>query len=314
MAISMSHSNELDVSDKSGLRGQKRVPNEDRDLDDSAGSPPILIRDTDEEDKGENEEDELGKLICSDGERLLAFVDGLRKIDALHDVRLDLPQVRCGPSSSREALTINCAQLVVVGNTSSGKSSLLQAITKLPFPVSQDLCTHFATETEIRRCRPSEKPGYKIMVKPASMGEREVLDFKPIEYRNDDWRNVYRQLKDDIRKAFERMRPTKSAGDDTGRKRNTFKENKRATANPQPQFREDIMTVEVVKPDQAHFSIVDVPGLASSMCQPLIMILFTHGSDCTDGAPQDIQLSENLARRYISNPRAITLYVCPFTH
>jgi len=40
---------------------------------------------------------------------------------------------------------------VVVGDQSSGKSSLLEALTGLPFPIASQLCTRFATQVSFRR-------------------------------------------------------------------------------------------------------------------------------------------------------------------
>ncbi len=42
-------------------------------------------------------------------------------------------------------------QLVVVGDQSSGKSSVLEALTALPFPRESTLCTRFATQITFRR-------------------------------------------------------------------------------------------------------------------------------------------------------------------
>lgn len=42
-------------------------------------------------------------------------------------------------------------QLVVCGDQSSGKSSVLEAITEIPFPRKEKLCTRFATEIVLRR-------------------------------------------------------------------------------------------------------------------------------------------------------------------
>lgn len=42
-------------------------------------------------------------------------------------------------------------QLVVVGDQSSGKSSVLEAITDFPFPRKLGLCTRFATNIILRR-------------------------------------------------------------------------------------------------------------------------------------------------------------------
>ena len=39
---------------------------------------------------------------------------------------------------------------MVCGNQSAGKSSVLEALTKIPFPRSDTLCTRFATEITLR--------------------------------------------------------------------------------------------------------------------------------------------------------------------
>lgn len=41
---------------------------------------------------------------------------------------------------------VELPQLVVCGDQSSGKSSVLEAITEIPFPRKENLCTRFATE------------------------------------------------------------------------------------------------------------------------------------------------------------------------
>jgi len=46
---------------------------------------------------------------------------------------------------------ISLPQIVVVGDQSSGKSSVLEGLTKLPFPRESDLCTRFATQIVFRR-------------------------------------------------------------------------------------------------------------------------------------------------------------------
>lgn len=46
---------------------------------------------------------------------------------------------------------VGLPQLVVCGDQSSGKSSVLEAITEIPFPRQENLCTRFATEIILRR-------------------------------------------------------------------------------------------------------------------------------------------------------------------
>ena len=80
----------------------------------------------------------------------LASLDLLEKIDRLFACNVgeyvDLPQ------------------LVVVGDQSSGKSSVLEALTNLPFPRESGLCTRFATQIIFRR---SQETHVSISVIPA---------------------------------------------------------------------------------------------------------------------------------------------------
>jgi len=46
---------------------------------------------------------------------------------------------------------ISLPQLIVCGDQSSGKSSVLEAISGIPFPTRDNMCTRFATEVILRR-------------------------------------------------------------------------------------------------------------------------------------------------------------------
>ncbi len=58
--------------------------------------------------------------------RLLDVIDEIRDFDIHHNI--DLPQ------------------LVVCGDQFSGKSSVLEAISEIPFPRGENTCTRFVTE------------------------------------------------------------------------------------------------------------------------------------------------------------------------
>jgi len=47
---------------------------------------------------------------------------------------------------------VELPQLIVCGDQSSGKSSVLEAITEIPFPRKENLCTRFATEVRLNKC------------------------------------------------------------------------------------------------------------------------------------------------------------------
>ncbi|KAG0038513.1 hypothetical protein BGZ82_011716, partial [Podila clonocystis] len=46
---------------------------------------------------------------------------------------------------------LSIPQMAIIGDQSSGKSSVLEAITKLSFPRDKDMCTRFATLVNMRR-------------------------------------------------------------------------------------------------------------------------------------------------------------------
>ena len=54
-------------------------------------------------------------------------------------------------------------QLVVCGDQSSGKSSVLEAISQIPFPRKENLCTRFATEIILRN---SPTPSVNAKITP----------------------------------------------------------------------------------------------------------------------------------------------------
>lgn len=63
---------------------------------------------------------------------------------------------------------IDLPQLVVVGDQSSGKSSVLEGLTKLPFPRDSGLCTRFVTQIIFRRALDGNERRIVASVIPAS--------------------------------------------------------------------------------------------------------------------------------------------------
>ncbi|KAJ5660221.1 hypothetical protein N7507_006672 [Penicillium longicatenatum] len=218
----------------------------------SAGSPAP-------ESDDESDEEVLRSIGSVEGEELLAFFDKVRNAYQIDTSSLPLPQ------------------LVAVGGTSCGKSSLLQALTKLPFPVDNGICTLFATETTIHRCDPFKHPHYTITIETKGGGNT----FLPREYSNESWANVSQHLKEDLKDVFAQQHAQSKTPRVHGGKAGLDR------------LHEQVMRVNVYKHNQAHFSVVDIPGLISG------------------GSRADQRLSESLARQYMANPRAIVLAVMP---
>ena len=65
---------------------------------------------------------------------------------------------------------IDLPQLVVVGDQSSGKSSVLEGLTNLPFPRDSTLCTRFATQISFRR---SQHASITVSIKPSESSSEE---------------------------------------------------------------------------------------------------------------------------------------------
>lgn len=96
----------------------------------------------------------LRQLLTPDQEELLNLIDKLREY-RLNEI-VDLPEI------------------VVCGNQSCGKSSVLEAISQLTFPRGDTLCTTFATELVLRRGIPRAT----VRIRPASIGEP-IEGFQP---------------------------------------------------------------------------------------------------------------------------------------
>lgn len=56
----------------------------------------------------------------------------------------------------------------MVGDQSTGKSSVLQAVTEMPFTIDDKMCTRFATEIVLQRTSPKEGTTVKFEIIPAN--------------------------------------------------------------------------------------------------------------------------------------------------
>ncbi|KAL8951732.1 MAG: hypothetical protein Q9222_002311 [Ikaeria aurantiellina] len=175
--------------------------------------------------------------------------------------------------------SIQLPQLLVVGDQSSGKSSVLEGVTGLPFPRDSTLCTRFATQISFRRAANAAINISIIPHKDASMEDQDRLK----AWKKTGWTSLdqqkFAQVLDEVHEVMGIGGPSEGS-------------------NAKGSFSDDILKIEVAGPDQQHLSVVDVPGIFRKI---------TEGVTTQD----DITSVRNMVNQYMKNPRSIILAVIP---
>ncbi|KAK9771410.1 putative Zn(2)-C6 fungal-type domain-containing protein [Seiridium cardinale] len=128
---------------------------------------------------------------------------------------------------------IDLPQIIVCGDQSSGKSSVLAAISGVDFPTKDGLCTRFATELILRR---SDNEEIRIYIIPGpTRTEKEKAKLSKFRFAAD-----LGPIGDAIDQA-------KSVMEDAG--------------DNGTNFFNDVLRVEISGPNQPHLTMVDLPGL-----------------------------------------------------
>ncbi|KAI1414948.1 dynamin family protein [Hypoxylon sp. FL1857] len=129
-------------------------------------------------------------------------------------------------------------QLVVVGDQSVGKSSVLESLTGFPFPRAVSLCTRYATEII---CRRGDMGSVVASIRPAvgSSAKRiaKLQNFKLVLDRKKGFQDVFHQAS--IAMGVRSGLDSASA----------------------PAFSEDVLRIEITGPTEEHLTIIDVPGI-----------------------------------------------------
>ncbi|KAK7970576.1 hypothetical protein PG996_000995 [Apiospora saccharicola] len=165
---------------------------------------------------------------------------------------------------------IDLPQIVACGGQSSGKSSVLQAISGLSFPVGTNLTTTFATELVLRRTSETSEERCRVSVQPG-------------KDHSEDQRKKLEAF------GFSTTFDELNIGDVVDRARGAM------ALNDSKRFCDDVLRIEVSGPTQPHLTIVDLPGL------------FSAGNK--DQSREEGQLVRSLVRSYMKNPRSIILAV-----
>ncbi|SPJ79438.1 related to RBTMx2 protein [Fusarium torulosum] len=174
---------------------------------------------------------------------------------------------------------LNISQhLVVVGDQSSGKSSLLESLTGIPFPKDQTLCTRHATQ--ITCCRGKDDyVDIRIIAgpHPTDQHKQDVEAFHVPTSSRSEIQNDFAGI---LRRANDKMGLRADIADGNG-----------------AVFSEDVLKIEIHGPDEDYLTIIDVPGIFRAT---------TQGT-----TKEDMVMVKELVKRYIKNDRTVILAVLP---
>uniref|UniRef100_A0A093XEB0 Interferon-induced GTP-binding protein Mx1 n=1 Tax=Talaromyces marneffei PM1 TaxID=1077442 RepID=A0A093XEB0_TALMA len=181
-------------------------------------------------------------FVGVESSKQLAFIDDLQRLGLSRTV--DLPE------------------LIVVGDQNTGKSSVLQAITEISFPVESALCTRFPIKISFR-----QTPGASTSVQAEIIpGKTTQYDEELIE-RTKDFRFTSSELTisvmaDIIQEATDRIFGDEGKADQT--------------------LSDAILRIERSGPNEMHWTIVDLPGLPRIWCGHFLKMSETSCLDDTD--------------------------------
>ena len=188
-------------------------------------------------------------------------------LDAVADIR------RCGLES-----ILSLPQLVVCGDQSAGKSSVLEALTEIPFPRNDNLCTRFATEIILRRA-----PSDSIAIKVIPDDQRPSTEQDSIKAFNESISN-FSELPNLMEKAMNLMGLSNSS----------------TSTTLAPAFAKDILSIEIEGPTRPQLTLVDLPGLIQTETKGVTKL--------------DMEMVNEITHHYVSQPRTICLAVISATN
>ncbi|KAL1889653.1 hypothetical protein Sste5346_008772 [Sporothrix stenoceras] len=207
---------------------------------------------------------------------------------------------------------VDIPQLVIVGGQSTGKSSLLQGLTEIPFPIGMDTCTRFATLIESKRTFPGTPRQVKVTIVLPDFKTEELAEafgaVNPASFR--DFVRVQDSL---TAEGFAEIVEEAATwlGLDPG------------TGDHHKNFALEVLKVEISGPTRADFSILDIPGIFINdlavkpremngvsqmvikyMCQPENIVI------CVADAGTDLMMQEifKLANKHVDAARLIGVF------
>ncbi|WKT40362.1 hypothetical protein QSH57_005168 [Fusarium oxysporum f. sp. vasinfectum] len=168
---------------------------------------------------------------------------------------------------------ISLPQLVVCGDQSAGKSSVLEGITGIPFPRQDGLCTRFPTEIILRHCNKAQ--AIVATIRPHSSRSQEVQQTLKAYRKDVKDLSELPSIINDVSKLMG-LRGFTDSHDDNA-------------------FASDALRIEISGPIGLHLSVVDLPGLISVSNE--------------EQSDDDVDAVRDMVASYLQNSRTIVLSV-----
>ncbi|KAF2101268.1 hypothetical protein NA57DRAFT_34762 [Rhizodiscina lignyota] len=167
---------------------------------------------------------------------------------------------------------VELPQIIVCGEQSSGKSSVLEAISDMPFPTKDTVCTRFATEVILRH---NETSTFKSSIVKSLVSEQ-IKEQERIQVL-DDLQGIEHIARISLSRAIEKA------------------EAQMGIRDGEKTFSSDILRIDLSGPNHPNLTLVDLPGL------------YQAGSKYQSEADADVVKS--LVLSYMKNERSIILAV-----
>ncbi|TVY46721.1 Interferon-induced GTP-binding protein [Lachnellula occidentalis] len=175
--------------------------------------------------------------------------------------------------------TVSLPQIVVVGDQSAGKSSVLEAVTGIPLPRSDNLCTRYASEISLRLAN-TDSITVKVIPGPDRTATEQV-DIKAFEESITNFAELPR-----IMDMAMKVMGIGTEADAT---------TKSDVSVMSRAFSRDVLSIEIFGPGRPQLTLVDIPGLI--------------GAETKATTKADIALVAGITKHYIEQPRTICLAV-----
>lgn len=169
---------------------------------------------------------------------------------------------------------VDLPEIIVVGDQSSGKSSVLEAISSVRFPVKGGVCTRFATELVLRKAQVTK---FEVRIVAGDTSENFSAWF--IESHHD---------------SVKRFNETSW---DNANLSNVIEEAKKVMGigNNNHDYSEYILRIEISNPEVPSLTLIDLPG-------------FYHGATSEQSANGQ-KMVDKLANRYMERKNSIILAI-----